>query len=169
MKIVLSVFMLVFIAMFLVGICNMSFAATKSAEKNETGVRDVYDFLKSCNVYYLATVEVDQPRVRPFGSLAIFEGKLYFQTGKVKDVSKQMLANPKIEICAFDGKGDWVRIQAEAIDDDRLEAKQFMLDEHPQLKGMYSADDDNTQVLYLKNAIARFYSFSSAEPKIIKF
>jgi uncharacterized pyridoxamine 5'-phosphate oxidase family protein len=115
-------------------------------------------------------VEDDQPRVRPFGSLAIFESKIYFQTGKIKDVSKQMATNPKIEICAFDGKGAWVRVQAIAVDDPRREAKQFLLDAHPELKNMYSADDDNTQVLYLKNAVARFYSFSgTSEPRIVEF
>jgi len=167
MKIALSSFILFLVV--IIGICGTCFAATKSAEDNEAAVREVYDFIKSCNVYYLATVEVDQPRVRPFGSLAIYEGKIYFQTGKVKDVSKQMGINHKIEICAFDGKGEWIRIQAEAIEDERREAKQFMLDAHPSLKNMYSADDDNTQVLYLKNAIARFHSFSGGEPKIIEF
>ena len=135
---------------------------------DDAGLQEVYDFLQGCGHYYLATVEDGQPRVRPFGSLAIFEGKIYFQTGKIKDVSKQMAANPKIEICAFDGKGMWIRVQAVAVDDPRREAKQFLLDAHPSLKNMYSADDDNTQVLYLKDAAARFYSFAG-EPRIVKF
>ena len=169
MKITYSFVMLVIITMFFVGTCGVSFAATQSVEENEIALREVYDFIKGCSNYYLATVEGDQPRVRPFGSLAIFEGRIYFQTGKVKDVSKQMSINPKIEICAYDGKGTWLRVQAIAVDDERLEAKQFVLDAHPGLKGMYSADDDNIQVLYLKDAIARFHSFSDDEPKIIEF
>ena len=130
-------------------------------------MQEVYDFLKKCGTYYLATVDGDQPRVRPFGTVHIFDDKLYIQTGKVKSVSQQMMANPKIEICAFN-EGQWVRIQAEAVADDRVEAKQSMLDAYPNLKNMYSADDDNTQVLYLSNAVATFASFGG-EPKVVKF
>ena len=130
-------------------------------------MQEVYDFLKKCGTYYLATTEGDQPRVRPFGTYLIFEGKLYIQTGKVKNVSKQMIANPKIEICAFSGD-TWVRISATAVEDDRLAPKQAMLDAYPQLQAMYKADDQNTQVLYLKDATATFASFGG-EPKVIKF
>ena len=130
-------------------------------------MQEVFDFLKKCQTYYLATVEGDQPRVRPFGTVNIFEGKLYIQTGKAKDVSKQMLANPKIEICAFNGQ-EWIRVQAVAIEDDRVEAKQSMLDNYPSLQDRYSASDDNTQVLYLKDATATIASFT-AEPRTIKF
>ncbi len=130
-------------------------------------MQEVYDFLKKCGAYYLATVEGDQPRVRPFGTYLIFEDKLYIQTGKVKEVSKQMMANPKIEICAFSGDA-WIRIAATAVEDDRIEAKQAMLDAFPQLQNMYKADDDNTQVLYLKDATATFASFGG-EPKVVKF
>ena len=130
-------------------------------------MQEVYEFLKKSGTYYLATVDGDQPRVRPFGTAHIFEDKLYIQTGKVKDVSKQMVKNPKIEICAMNG-GEWIRIQALAIEDDRVEAKQSMLDAYPNLKNMYSATDDNTQVLYLKDATATISSFGG-EPKVIKF
>ena len=109
----------------------------------------------------------DQPRVRPFGTVNIFEDKLYIQTGKKKDVSKQMMANPKVEISAMNG-GEWIRIQAIVVEDDRLEAKQSMLDKYPELHSMYSPTDDNTQVLYLKDAVAAIYSFTAA-PKVIKF
>ncbi|NLT40016.1 MAG: NimC/NimA family protein [Clostridiales bacterium] len=130
-------------------------------------MNEVYEFLKEAGTYYLATVEGDQPRVRPFGTISIFEGKLYIQTGKSKDCSKQMAANPKIEICAFKG-GEWIRVQAIAVDDDRVEAKQDMLDKYPSLKGRYSATDSNTQVLYLKDVVATISSFTS-EPKVYKF
>jgi uncharacterized pyridoxamine 5'-phosphate oxidase family protein len=130
-------------------------------------MQEVFDFLKKCNTYYLATVEGDQPRVRPFGTIDLFEGKLYIQTGKVKDVSKQIAANPKVEICAFDGE-KWVRVQATAVADDRREAKQHMLDAYPMLRDRYSEDDANTQVLYLKDAVATISSFA-AEPKVIRF
>ncbi|MBQ1907973.1 MAG: pyridoxamine 5'-phosphate oxidase family protein [Firmicutes bacterium] len=119
----------------------------------------VYEFLKEVHTYYLATVDGDQPRVRPFGTAMLFEGKLYIQTGKVKDVSKQLAANPKAEICAFDGK-KWLRVCGELVNDDRLEPKQAMLDLNPGLKAMYSADDGNTQVLYFKDATANFSSFT---------
>ena len=130
-------------------------------------MQEVYDFLKSCNTYYLATVEGDQPRVRPFGTVDIFEGKLYIQTGKVKDVSKEMQANPKVEICAFDGE-KWIRVAGDVVRDDRVEAKEHMLDSYPNLKTLYRADDENTEVLYLKNATATISSFTE-EPKVIKF
>ena len=130
-------------------------------------MQEVYEFLKACGTYYLATVEGDQPRVRPFGTIDIFEDKLYIQTGKVKDVSKEMQANPKIEICAFDGQ-KWIRVAGEVVRDDRVEPKKHMLDSYPNLQALYRADDDNTEVLYLKNATATIYSFTE-EPKVIKF
>ena len=131
-------------------------------------MQEVHDFLKACKTYYLATVEGDQPHVRPFGTIHIFDGKLYIQTGKVKDASKQMAANPKIEICAWNGTGEWIRVQAMAVNDDRLEAKVSMLEAYPMLKDRYSVDDDNMQVLYLKDATATIASFT-APPKVITF
>jgi uncharacterized pyridoxamine 5'-phosphate oxidase family protein len=165
----ISVFcVLVFLMAFFAGMCRVSLAADSGGK--EAGLKEVYDFLKGSGNYYLATVEGDQPRVRPFGSLAIFEGKIYFQTGKVKNVSRQIADNPKIEICAYDNKGQWVRVQAIAVEDDRRAARQFLLDAHPELKEIYSADDGNTQVLYLKDAVARFYSFpNTEEPKLVRF
>ena len=124
-------------------------------------------FLKEAGVYYLATVEGDQPRVRPFGTAHIFEGKLYIQTGKSKPVSKQLHANPKAEICAFKD-GEWLRISGELVEDDRREAKKSMLDAYPNLRGMYSEDDGNTEVFYIKNATAVFSSFTKA-PETITF
>ena len=142
--------------------------ANAQTDSNKKDIQEVYDFLKKCNPYYLATVEGDQPRVRPFGTIAIFEGKLYIQTGKSKKVSKQIKANSKIEICAYNGADKWIRVQARAIEDDSREAKQFMLDAYPELKSIYSADDDNTQVLYLKDVTATIDSFSG-ESKVMKF
>ena len=130
-------------------------------------MEEVYEFLKECGIYYIATVDGDQPRVRPFGTVLIFENKLYIQTGKVKGVSKQIRKNPRIELCSFSGD-KWIRVEAVAVEDDRIEPKQKMLDAYPQLKSMYSADDGNTQVLYLKNATASFYSFGG-EPRAIRF
>lgn len=127
----------------------------------------VCNFLKEAGVYYLATVEGDQPRVRPFGTAHIFEGKLYIQTGKVKPVSKQMAENPKVEISAFKD-GTWIRIAGELVEDDRVEAKKSMLDAYPNLRGMYNENDDNTQVLYFKNAVATFSSFTAA-PEVVEF
>ncbi len=129
-------------------------------KEGENTMQEVYDFLKACGVYYLATVDGDQPRVRPFGTVDIFEGGLYIQTGKKKDVSKQLQANPNAEICAFmDGK--WLRVAGKLVRDDRREAKEHMLDAYPQLKGMYSADDDNTEVLRFEDATATFSSFGA--------
>lgn len=127
----------------------------------------VEKFLKEAGTYYLATVDGDQPRVRPFGTAHIFDGKLYIQTGKVKDVSKQLHANPKAEACVFNN-GQWLRISGELVADDRREAITSMLDAYPQLRNMYSEDDGNTEVFYFKNATATFYSFT-AEPEVINF
>ena len=127
----------------------------------------VCKFLKDAGTYYLATVEGDQPRVRPFGTAHIFEGKLYIQTGKVKAVSRQLAANPKVEICAF-MKGKWLRLAGQLVEDDRVEAKASLLEAYPSLQKMYAADDGNTQVWYFKNATATFSSFTS-EPEVITF
>ena len=127
----------------------------------------VLKFLKDAETYYLATVEGDQPKVRPFGTAHIFEGKLYIQTGKVKDVSKQLHQNPKAEICAFKN-GEWLRVSGKLIEDDRNEARQSMLDAYPGLQKMYKADDGNTEVFYFENATAIFSSFTH-EPQIINF
>lgn len=120
----------------------------------------VCTFLKTAGVYYLATVEGDQPRVRPFGTANIFDGKLYIQTGKVKPVAKQLDANPKAEICAFH-EGTWVRIAGELIEDTRIEAKKAMLDAYPNLRSMYDENDSNTAVYYFRNASATFSSFTA--------
>ena len=127
----------------------------------------VCDFLKNAGTYYLATVEGDQPRVRPFGTAHIFEGKLYIQTGKIKPVSRQLGINPKAEICAFKD-GVWLRVACELIEDNRVEAKKSMLDEYSSLRRMYDENDENTQVLYMKNAVATFSSFTAA-PETYEF
>ncbi len=127
----------------------------------------VLEFLKEAGTYYLATVDGDQPRVRPFGTINLFEGKLYIQTGKAKDVSKQIHANPKVEICAFKD-GDWIRVAGELVEDDRREARASMLDAYPDLRRMYNEDDGNTEVFYLKNAKATFSSFTKA-PETVEF
>ena len=130
-------------------------------------MKRVCEFLKNAGVYYLATVEGDQPRVRPFGTAHIFEDKLYIQTGKVKPTSKQLLANPKAEICAFKD-GAWIRVAGELVEDDRVEARKSMLDAYPELRRMYDENDGNTQVFYFKNAVATFSSFTAA-PETIEF
>ena len=130
-------------------------------------MQEVYEFLKAAGTYYLATVEGNQPRVRPFGTVDLFEGRLYIQTGKVKAVSKQLQANPKAEICAFKD-GVWLRVAGELIRDDRLAAKKHMLEQYPDLQAMYSAEDDNTEVLYFKSAEATFSSFTEP-PRTVKF
>ena len=130
-------------------------------------MKEVQEFLKECGVYYLGTIENDQPRVRPFGTAEIFENHLYIQTGKKKDVFKQIEKNNKVEICAFkDGK--WIRISGKLVLDDRIEAKKYMLDQNPELRSMYNEEDSNTAVLYFESATAIISSFTEA-PKIINF
>ena len=130
-------------------------------------MKRVLDFLKTAEVYYLATVEGDQPRVRPFGTVNEFEGKLYIQTGKVKPTSHQLAENPKAELCTF-CNGAWLRVACELVEDDRFEAKKSMLDAYPNLRGMYNENDGNTQVFYMKNAVATFCAFGKA-PETVEF
>lgn len=127
----------------------------------------VLQFLKDADVYYLATMEGDQPRVRPFGTIHLFEGKLYIQTGRVKPVAQQLKANPKAELCAFKG-GAWLRIACRLTEDDRVEARKSMLDAYPQLRAMYDENDGNTQVYAISDAVATFSSFGGA-PEIVTF
>lgn len=131
------------------------------------GIEKVCQFLDEVHTYYLATVEGDQPRVRPFGTALLYDGKLYIQTGKMKPVSKQIAANPKAELCAFQG-GKWLRLAGELVNDDSHEVKVAMLEKMPSLKGAYSADDDNMQMLYFQNATATLSSFTEA-PETITF
>ena len=131
-------------------------------------MNEIYEFLKKCGVYYLATVEGDQPRVRPFGTIDLFEGKLYIQTGLVKPVAKQLSANAKVEISAMSPDGKWIRVAGEAVLDENLAAQEHMLAAYPSLQGMYKPGDGNTAVYYLKNATATICSFTAA-PKVINF
>ncbi|MBQ6373061.1 MAG: pyridoxamine 5'-phosphate oxidase family protein [Clostridia bacterium] len=130
-------------------------------------MNEVYAFLKQCGTYYLATMDGDQPRVRPFGTIDIYDGHLCIQTGKVKDVSRQIQDNPRVEICAF-SDGVWLRVAGTLKRDERVDAKAHMLDAYPSLKAMYAADDDNTEILYFEHATATFSSFTAA-PRTVEF
>ena len=130
-------------------------------------MKEILDFLNECGTYFLATIDNDKPRVRPFGTIMIYENHLYIQTGKRKEVSKQISKNPNVEICAFkDGK--WVRISGKLKRDERIEAKKAMLDMYPYLRNMYDENDDNTEVLYFESGEAVFASFGGV-PKTIRF
>ena len=131
-------------------------------------VQDVYQYLKDAGVYYLGTVEGDQPRLRPFGTQLVFNGKLYIQTSKAKPCSKQILANPKVEISAMKADGTWIRIDGTAVTDDSLDVKKAMLEEHPQLSGMYSVDDEIMNCLQIKDATATVASFAG-DTSVVKF
>jgi uncharacterized pyridoxamine 5'-phosphate oxidase family protein len=128
---------------------------------------EVLEFLRSLPAFYLATEDGDQPRVRPFGAVCEFEGRIYLQTGKVKSVYRQIVANPRVELCGF-GDGSWLRVAATLVEDPRIEAQQALLDAFPDLKRMYAAGDGNTAVFYLTDATATFSSFTT-EPKVVRF
>lgn len=130
-------------------------------------MNEVYEFLKAAGTYFLATVDGDQPRVRPFGTIDLYDGRLYIQTGKSKDVANQLKANPRVELCAMQG-GKWIRVEAEAVLDDNIEAQVHMLDNYPSLKAMYTPGDGNTEVYYLSNASAAICSFTD-EPEVHEF
>ena len=130
-------------------------------------MNEVYDFLKTAGTYFLATAEGDQPRVRPFGTIDVYEGKLYIQTGLTKDVARQMLANPKVELCAFH-EGKWIRVTAKAVHEANVAAETHMLDAHPELKAMYQPGDGNTAVFALTEGTATIASFTEA-PRTCSF
>ena len=130
-------------------------------------IEKICKFLKDVGTYYLATADGDQPRVRPFGTAHVFEGRLYIQTGKVKDVAKQLKANPKAEICAFKD-GTWLRIACTLVEDDNRDIKVAMLDKMPSLKAMYDPDDGNMLMLKITQAKATFSSFTAA-PETCEF
>ena len=146
---------------------NSSVKETAMNEIPQTNdMQEVYAFIKAQKTYYIATIDGDQPRVRPFGTVHIFDGKLYIQSGRKKNVAHQIEANPKIEIVAYDNKGTWIRVAAEAIPDDRIEAQESMLSEYPELRGMYTPGDGNNVVYYLQNATATFSCFGKDDRKI---
>jgi len=130
-------------------------------------MKTVLEFLKKAGTYYLATVDGDQPRVRPFGTINLFDGKLYIQSGRKKEVAKQIKANPKVELSAFDGE-TWIRVAAKLVEDDRAEAQESLLQAYPQLRNRYAVNDGNNIVYYLKDAVATFYTFKG-EPKEVRF
>jgi uncharacterized pyridoxamine 5'-phosphate oxidase family protein len=153
----------VLLAALLLCSATAAFAQTPSAkQKADANMQQVCDFLKKCGTYYIATVDGDQPRVRPFGTIHLYDGKLYIQTGKSKRIAKQLAKNPKAEICAFNGQ-QWIRVKTTLHEDTRRAAKQSMLDAYPSLKGMYSADDPNTLVLYMQGTTATISSFSGKD------
>lgn len=153
--------------------CAQSPKSTDHSEyqsSNIEAMQKTYDFIKqNCHsTYFIATADNQQPRVRPFGTINIFEGKLYIQTGHKKDVAKQIAANPKVELCCFDGQANWLRLSGTLVEDERIEAKKAMLDAYPELRRMYDENDENTAVYYFKDATARFDSFVK-EQEIEKF
>ena len=157
---------------FLIMVAAMLFLSTGSANaqskmESEKAIEEVKNYLGECRVFYVATVDGDQPRVRPFGVAEIYNGRLYIMTGKKKDVFKQMVKNGKFEISAVKPSGsEWIRVSGTLVNDDDVAAKQFILDKNPSLKSMYSATDDNMAILYITNGQARFCSFMAAERKV---
>ncbi|MBR4830591.1 MAG: pyridoxamine 5'-phosphate oxidase family protein [Bacilli bacterium] len=130
-------------------------------------MNEVRDYLKNSGMFFIATIDEDKPRVRPFGVAEIYDNRLYIQTGKRKDVFKQIMNNSNVEICAFNN-GTWIRIEGNLILDDRVEVKKYLLDQNPELRNMYNENDDNTAALYFEKGRATIYSFTS-EPKVIEF
>ena len=131
-------------------------------------MNEVLEFLTTNPTFYLATIDGDQARVRPFGAVMKYEDKLYFATNNTKPVFKQLVANPKVEISTTSPKGEWIRLTGNAVVDSRREAKAAMLEAVPMLKNMYSLDDGIFEVFYLTDAVAVFNSFSSTEPKTVQ-
>jgi uncharacterized pyridoxamine 5'-phosphate oxidase family protein len=152
-------------------ITSMTTATAQNGAEQQDGLtkNSVCEFVRKCGFYFIATAEGDQPRVRPFGTMTLYEDRLYIQTSKQKYIAAQLKANPKIEICAYNqSSGEWMRIAATTIADERIEAKKYILDQYPDLKSMYSPDDDKTLILYLKDVTVMLNSFAG-ETKTVKF
>ena len=130
-------------------------------------MQEVFEFLRKCKTYFIATADGDQPKVRPFGTIDIYDGALTIQTGKKKDVSKQIHKNPKVQLCAFDGQ-QWLRVSATLVEDPRIEAQAHMLESYPELKSMYQPGDGNNEIFKLTNVTADFCSFTAA-PRTVEF
>lgn len=149
------------------GVSIRAEADINSNETKQANMEEVQAYLKECGAFFIATVDGDQPRVRPFGVSEIIDGRLYIMTGKVKDVYKQMAANGKVEICALKRNGsEWMRLSGTLVNDETLAVKEEFLNRNQGLKAMYKADDDNMAVLYITNATARFCSFAAPERKV---
>ena len=131
-------------------------------------MNEVYEFLKAAGTYYLATTENGEPRVRPFGTVDVWNGKLTLQTGLKKDVAKQMLANPRVEICAMSADGRWIRVTADAKLVEDVDAAEHMLNAYPDLRAMYRPGDGNTEIFALRSGKAVIASFTAA-PRTILF
>lgn len=131
-------------------------------------MNEVFEYLRNCDTFYLATMEGDQPRLRPFGAVSSFEGKLYIITNNQKSVYRQMLANPKVEICGM-VDGTWIRVAGEVKEDLRREARLAMMEANEDaLSSMYTVDDKLMTVFYFTQARAAICSFTS-EPRLIDF
>ena len=129
-------------------------------------MKEVEKFLDECGTYFLATVDSsNKPKVRPFGTINVYNEHLYIQTGKNKDVFKQIENNSDVEISAF-SNGKWIRLSGKLVLDDSVDAKKSMLDKYPNLRGMYDENDDNTAVLYFESAKAVIYSFTDSPKEI---
>ena len=127
-------------------------------------MNEVLEYLKACGTFYVATCEGDQPRVRPFGAVCEFEGKLYIVTNNRKNVYRQMKQDGKIEICGMHN-GTWMRVEGTVTEDTRREARVAMMDANgAALSSMYSVDDGLMTVFRIESGTATVYSFT-AEPK----
>lgn len=129
-------------------------------------LQEIKDYLAECKVFYLATVDGDNARVRPFGVSEIYNGRLYLMSGKSKDVFKQLVKNPNFELSATKANGaEWIRVSGKLVNDDDVVMKQYLLDQNPELKQLYQADD-NMAAMYITEGEARFFSFNEPERRV---
>lgn len=131
-------------------------------------MNETFEFLKKSHIFYLATIKDDEPRVRPFGALNIYEDKIYILTNNQKEVYKQIKKNNKAEICAYNGK-EWIRVKTTLIEDDRVEAKKSFLDNNNYLRNIYSENDKKTIVLYFKDSNVTITDFSTMKERKLNF
>ena len=121
-------------------------------------MQKIYKFLKDARIYYLATSDGVQPRVRPFGTINLYDGRLYILTSKKKSVSQQLHQNPKIEISAY-LHPRWLRLEASVVEDNGFDARMSMLNAYPELSEVFPYDDENNELWFLRNVSAGIYEY----------
>ena len=130
------------------------------------------NFLQKCGTFYVATTDGNQPRVRPFGLVIEHENKLWFGTANTKEVYRQLMANPRIEISATSPTMEWVRLSGQAVFESNAEVKRKAFELLPMLANIYQGSEDPVfEVFYLAEAEAVFQGMGNygAPPEVGRF
>ncbi|MBQ7536063.1 MAG: pyridoxamine 5'-phosphate oxidase family protein [Stomatobaculum sp.] len=114
----------------------------------------INDFLTEAGVFFLATADGDQPKLRPLGAHLEMDGKVIFGVGDFKNVYRQMKANPKVEIAACKKDGHWLRYTGKAVFEDDPKYAEAMLDAMPHLRNIYNDQTGNKMMTFHIDAVS---------------